>query len=118
MMLGHGLASAPMEAAQCTLAQTETMMNRAGIASPLRFTAAFTDGRTLYAVRYASDGQPPSLYVRSGLTAGEGTLVASEPLDESSADWQPVPPQTFVTVTASGIESRPFSTAPISSLAA
>ena len=97
LMLAHGLERDPAGAMQITLTLIEDEMRRAGIAEPLRFTSAFTDGRTLYAVRYASDLQPPTLYTRV-CTEVAGTLVVSEPLDDGSNGWTAVPPQSFVTV--------------------
>ena len=72
----------------------------------LRFTAALSDGKTLYAVRYASDAFAPSLYYRAG-PAG-GVTVASEPLDAEHAGWQSLPPGSFATVTAEGVAVQPF----------
>ena len=95
MMLGNGLAADPEGAARRTLGQVEAMMQRAGVTCPLRFTAAFSDGRKLYALRYASDQEPPSLYTRRG-SDSTATLVVSEPLDEAAEGWQPVPAQSFL----------------------
>ena len=97
LMLAHGLDSDPQAAITSTLALIESEMRRADIDEPLRFTSAFTDGRTLYAVRYASDLQPPTLYTRV-CDEISGTLVVSEPLDDGSGAWTAVPPQSFVTV--------------------
>lgn len=60
------------------------LMRERGVEDPLRFSAALSDGERLHVFRLASDGQPPSLYLRSG--AG-GTVVASEPFDDQG-DWQ------------------------------
>lgn len=109
MMLGHGLAADPHRAASRTLSSVEAMMARNGIEAPLRFTAAFTDGQTLFAVRYASDGQPPSLYVKTGGT--NGNLVASEPVDEDGSGWSGVPPNSFLTVKDGRVDCVPFHTA-------
>jgi predicted glutamine amidotransferase len=106
MMLGNALADDPERAAHVTLGRIETMMREAGIACPLRFTAAFTDGSTLHAVRYASDGRPPSLYTRRSVDGS--VLVASEPLDESAEGWQPVPAQSILTVRDGTMVCRPF----------
>jgi predicted glutamine amidotransferase len=97
LMLAHGLESDPQAAVARTLAMIEDEMARAQISEPLRFTSAFTDGETLYAVRYASDLQPPTLYTRAVAETG-GMLVVSEPLDNGQSGWTAVPRQTFVTV--------------------
>ena len=102
LMLAHGLEHDPPVAIQKTLALIETEMARGKIVEPLRFTSAFTDGHTLYAVRYASDGQPPTLYTRV-CEKVMGTLVVSEPLDDGKNGWTAVPPQSLVTVTGDRI---------------
>jgi predicted glutamine amidotransferase len=74
-------------------------MHEAGVTGPLRFAAALTDGRTLYAFRTASDARPPSLYL--GTHAG-GTVIVSEPLDEASP-WHAVPEDHAVVVDDGGV---------------
>ena len=64
------------------------MMRDAGITEPLRFTAALSDGKTLYAFRWSSDAMAPSLYFMQG---PDGIMVVSEPLDEHSSGWTEVP---------------------------
>ena len=108
LMLAYGLERDPIGATRRTLSFVESEMRRAGIAEPLRFTSAFTDGRSLYAVRYASDRQPPTLYTRDCAEVG-GTLVVSEPLDHGQAGWTAVPAQSFVTVADGRIMVEGFS---------
>jgi glutamine amidotransferase len=63
-------------------------MAEAGIDEPLRFTAALTDGESLWAYRWACDGRPPTLYFRET----EGNLiVVSEPIDDRGRGWREVP---------------------------
>jgi glutamine amidotransferase len=63
-------------------------MSAADVDEPLRFTAAYTDGESLYVFRWACDAKPPSLYYREGET---GLLVVSEPFDTKRDVWTPVP---------------------------
>lgn len=76
-------------ALQSVLEHTLKQMRSAGIDEPLRFTAVLSDGEEIHAVRYASDGQPPSLYVGEN---EHGRILASEPLDGQHEHWQPIPP--------------------------
>jgi predicted glutamine amidotransferase len=86
--LARGLAEDPVAGMARTLRAIGRLMDEAGIAEPLRFTAAFTDGAGLWAYRWASDGRPPSLYVRES----EGSLlVVSEPIDDRARGWREVP---------------------------
>ena len=74
----------------------------------MNLTAAFADGHTLYAVRYASDAHAPTLYtsIRNG-----GRCIVSEPFDREGGDWQAIPPASFVTISGDDIRIRPFASA-------
>jgi len=104
LMLANGLEHDPIGALQRTLSMVERSMQEAGVAEPLRFTAAFTKGGRVHAVRYATDNEPPTLYTRT-LPNGSGMLIVSEPLDEAREGWQAVPPQHVITVAPEKIES-------------
>jgi glutamine amidotransferase len=70
------------------LKEVEAMLQVLHIAAPLRFSAALADGSQVHAFRYASDHKAPSLYLHR---YGErGWLVASEPLVDDHAGWEPV----------------------------
>jgi glutamine amidotransferase len=73
-----------LDAATAVLDDIAKQMREAAIGGPLRFAAALTDGRTLYAFRVANDSNPPTLYL--GRRAG-GVVIASEPIDDDAA-WQ------------------------------
>lgn len=78
---------------------TAEHLQRRGIEQPLRFSAALADGQTLYAFRLASDGKPPSLFVRQG---EKGTVLASEPLDDRQESWHSVPAGVVIQVSDQG----------------
>ena len=105
--LGFGLATDPAAAIARTLAFLEGEMRSAGVAEPLRFTAVFSGGEDLVAVRYASDGQPPTLYTKTCQVAG-GTLLVSEPLDDVRLGWTAIPAQSLVTVKRGVVTVTPF----------
>lgn len=117
LMLANGLADDPRRAVAHTLAFVEREMARAGITEPLKMTAAISDGTTLSAIRYATDGNPPTLYTKACCPDG-GTLVVSEPLDAVRDGWTVVPPQSFVTVTTESVAVSPFTPAATPSRAA
>lgn len=85
---GRGMDHDPIGAVASALSDIERAMRRAGVEEPLRVTAALTDGRMLYAFRYASDGRPPSLYWRR---EGGAIQIVSEPLDRKREAWVAVP---------------------------
>lgn len=71
-----------------TLATILDMMRRHGIEEPLRFTAAMTDGRDLFAFRWSSDDGAPTLY---HCDIDGDLIVVSEPIDRTKERWRPVP---------------------------
>jgi predicted glutamine amidotransferase len=92
MEQGEGAAQAVVR----VFDETVGRLRDAGIGQPLRFAAALADGKTLHAFRLASDGQPPTLYLRHD---ARGTVIASEPLDEGGDPWQQLPVGAVVTAT-------------------
>ncbi len=91
----QGLDDDPPAALGRTLAQVLGFMRDDGVAAPLRFTAALTDGENLWAFRWASDDQPASLYWRQD---DAGVVVVSEPFDQSAGCWHAVPVGQYVHV--------------------
>jgi glutamine amidotransferase len=84
-------------------------------------TLGFSDGETLYAVRYATDGDAPTLFhsremddlyrINPALRrvfARDARAVVSEPLGNAAAAWTEIPQRTALIVSSSGVESRPF----------
>jgi glutamine amidotransferase len=110
LMIDEGLAvDAQAAVARATVRVFEAARS-AGVEPALKLTAAFSDGKTLYAVRYASDGLAPTLYT-APFRHGTGRSLVSEPFDRESAHWQEIPPSSFVTITRSGLAVRPFAPA-------
>ena len=86
--LALGLSDDPVKAMARVLRQTRSLMSDAGIDEPLRFTAAVTDGESLWAFRWACDGSPPTLC----FCEAEGyVVVVSEPIDGRDPGWGEVP---------------------------
>lgn len=107
LMLQHGLAGDPQSAAEKAAATIIEAAHMAGVEPHLRLTCAYSDGQTLYAIRYATDAFAPTLYV--GETRGmRGRCVVSEPFDRDGCAWQAVPPGSYVTVTRHAVTIRPF----------
>jgi glutamine amidotransferase len=86
--LSLGLAEDPVGAVQRMLSKVVAEMKAAGIETALRFTATLTDGDTLWAFRWATDGEPATLYFEH---AFDGLIVASEPFEEKRDAWNRVP---------------------------
>jgi glutamine amidotransferase len=88
-ILGAGAERDPVGAVERTLTTLTDMVTRDGIKEPLRFTAALSNGRDLYAFRYAANDNANTLYYRE---SGQNVVIVSEPLDKERANWKPVPP--------------------------
>ncbi|GAB5468706.1 MAG: class II glutamine amidotransferase [Rhodospirillales bacterium] len=95
LMVSHGLDRDPATALRDVTQMIEARRQAAGIEVPFNATFALTDGWRFWAVRWASDGQPPTLY----RTEGEDyVLLVSEPLDEDVSRWTEVPPNSLVSL--------------------
>ncbi len=88
-ILGAGVDKDPVEATARTLATLTDYVRASGTKEPLRFTAALSDGRDLYAFRYVHNGNANTLYYRQ---SGENVVLASEPFDQERDTWKAVPP--------------------------
>ena len=107
LALGEGLERCPRTALERATGRLERLSRDSGATPHMRMTIALSDGKTLYAARYASDEYAPSLYVRH-LDHHHGSAVVSEPLEDDSSGWEEVPPGRFVTVTPYAILSEDF----------
>jgi len=73
----------------------------------VRFTAAFSDGDALYAVRYATDDRPPTLYA-GPLGNAMGYCLVSEPLNDDTDSWAEIPNGSIIVVSDRGLDAEPF----------
>lgn len=119
-----GLKDDPLPALESTVALIEELAHGRGIPDVVQATFGVSDGDTLWAVRYATDSKPRSLYVSAEvdairelhpgnqrferLAAGD-RLIVSEPFSDLPGVWHEVPEATAVTVHPDGaIDQRPF----------
>ena len=95
-----------------------------GVDAPLQASFGVADGDSLWAVRYASEGVPRSLFASSDVEAIQrlhpdnprlqrlspgDRLIVSEPVNELPGLWYEIEPSTAVTVRRGGVlEHRPF----------
>ena len=71
----------------------------------VRFTAAFSDGKSLYAIRYATDRKAPTLYASP---VGSGNCLVSEPLNDDVDAWREIPDGSAVMIDDTGVHVSPF----------
>tara|TARA_B110000879_G_scaffold197849_1_gene268991 strand:- start:400 stop:1203 length:804 start_codon:yes stop_codon:yes gene_type:complete len=105
---GLGLDDDPQLAMEHAVRILEQMSQHRGEWPHMRCAAAFSDGETLYAVRYASDTLAPSLYYQ-WMEGWQGWAVVSEPYDKTLADWIEVPKGSFCKFKGRDCVITPFS---------
>jgi glutamine amidotransferase len=86
-MMGAGLDHDPVGATQRVLRLLCGLVNDEGKRERMRFTSAMSNGRDLYAFRFAENDYSNSLYFRE---TGNQVIVVSEPFDKEP-DWIEVP---------------------------
>jgi glutamine amidotransferase len=104
---GLGLDANPKGAMEHAVDLLETMSREGGIGPHMRCAAAFTDGKALYAVRYASDDLAPSLFYQWS-EDWQGWSVVSEPYDTDHGNWIEVPKGSFCRFEGHHCEITPF----------
>lgn len=121
LALTLGLQKDPEKALARTVGWVETARDKFKIKLPFRITAALTDGKRLWAIRYSSHRKSPTLYhslstahaIRDICGESEelpkdGRIVLSEPLDNVSEHWEEVPESTLLKVENGEVTQKPF----------
>ena len=103
--VGLGLERAPISAMEHAVGQVETLAREAGYTPYMRFSACWSDGRMLYAARYASDRLVPSLFYQ---IQEDGIVIGSEPLDDDTAGWIEIAPGTAIATDGKILEQVAF----------
>ena len=124
LALTYGLQDDPIHALERTVGVIEEAARRQGIAGAVQATFGVSDGNTLWAVRYATEGRARSLYASADVQSirhlhpenprfkrlsPDDRLIVSEPFSDLPGVWQEIPQGTAVTVQRGGVlEERPF----------
>jgi hypothetical protein len=116
-----GTKSDPLGALARMAGFIEHAAHQRGIAEALGMTVAVSDGKSIWAVRYASDGDAPTLYHSRDMSdvyqlnpqlidrlSAMTRLVVSEPLGTIADAWKMVPQNSSIRVTGAEIEVQPF----------
>ena len=107
--LSLGLAHDPKKAIEDALRHALRLMDRHKAQEPLRVSLAVTNGAEIWAFRYSSDQQSPSLYggapTTRALEQGDHHIhtIASEPTDTDPSRWFKVPEATGLYWTPSAL---------------
>jgi predicted glutamine amidotransferase len=120
LCLTEGLLEDPGGSIARMIARVEAARAAHGVSEPFNMTVATTDGQTLYAARYGSDGDGPSLYHsasggdqagmsnRLGQIESAATIIVSEPLDAVEQEWVSIAPRSLVTAVGPHVEITPL----------
>ena len=126
LALTFGLEDDPISAVARMVGLVEQTGRNHGIAEPVQMTIATTDGRTVWAFRYSSEGDSRSLYFSTRLDAlkaaypeleelaglsDETMVLVSEPLGDLPGAWNEVPESHVGIVQPGEDELRPFAPA-------
>jgi glutamine amidotransferase len=124
LALTFGLETDPLGALARMAGFVEETGRAHDVAETLWMTVAVSDGKSLYAARYASDGEAPSLYHSRDIddvfqinpelqnVLGRSTrLIVSEPVGRFAEMWQMVPQNASVKVVGDKVEIQAFAPA-------
>jgi len=95
LLFRHGLEDDPAGALALTVRAVLEVMARHEVTDAFRMTASLSDGKRTWAVRFATDPEPPSLYYGCET---DGLIIVSEPLDMIADHWNRVPADHLLTV--------------------
>ena len=123
LALTFGLESDPIGAVGRMVGLVEETARRHDVEQPLQMTIATTDGRTLWAFRYSSEGKSRSLFYSTRMDAlkalypenealaalsDESRAVVSEPLGDLPGAWNEVPESHVGIIQPGNDELRAF----------
>jgi predicted glutamine amidotransferase len=124
LALTFGLKDDPFGGVERAVGYVEKVGHQAGVEYPIQMTVATTDGESVWAFRYSSEGQSRSLFFSTAVSAirelhpevemlqrlsDETRIVVSEPLGDLSGAWNEVPESSAGVVRPGTDELRSFS---------
>jgi predicted glutamine amidotransferase len=123
LALTLGLEDDPPEAVARAVGLIEATGRDHGVEHPIQMTVATTDGTSLWAFRYSSEGKSRSLFFSTAVhtlkaqypdnpvlhnLSDEARLIVSEPLGDLKGAWNEVPESSYGIVQPGEDELRPF----------
>jgi glutamine amidotransferase len=127
LALTMGLEDDPPGAVERAVGYIEHVGRSAGVEHPIQMTVATTDGESVWAFRYSSEGRSRSLFYSTRVDtlreqhpevevlrqlSDESRLVVSEPLGDLKGAWNEVPESSYGIVQAGQDELRTFTPRP------
>ncbi len=100
MMFANGLEQDAGHAFHRTIEAVETIQKDHGFEPGISMAAVVTDGKAITAVRYSSNGMPPTVYWDG---AGDKLILVSEPYTDDHDRWTAVPPSHLIHASRDGV---------------
>ena len=129
LALTFGLEEDPIRALERTIGFIEATARRLGVGDPVQGSFGVSDGESMWAVRYATNGKPRSLFASADpdsirrlhpenptfqRLSPDDRVIVSEPFSDLPGVWHEIPPSTAVTVRRGGVlEQQPFEPASV-----
>ena len=123
LALTFGLADDPRGAVERAVGLIEATGREHGVEHPIQMTVAATDGASIWAFRYSSEGASRSLYYSTSMDtlraqhpelpalhdlSDETRLIVSEPISDLEGAWNEVPESSCCVVRAGRDEMHAF----------
>jgi glutamine amidotransferase len=121
LALSFGLQKEPKVALERMAGFVEETARGHGVEPALWMTLGISDGESLYAVRYGSDGRAPTLFQSRGMEeirhlnpelscrfGAQARCIVSEPIGKYAEMFAPVPPGSFLHLRDGQVEISPF----------
>ena len=123
LALTFGLEDDPPKAVERMVGFVEEVGHRHGVEHPIQMTLGTSDGKSVWAFRYSSEGDSRTLFYSTDvrtvrdlhpelevlqLVSDETRIVVSEPLGDLSGAWNEVPESSYGVVQDGEDELRPF----------
>jgi glutamine amidotransferase len=123
LALTFGLEDDPPKAVERMVGFVEDVGHRRGIEHPIQMTIGTSDGKSVWAFRYSSEGDSRTLFYSTDvrtvrelhpelevlqLVSDETRIVVSEPLGDLTGAWNEVPESSYGVVQDGEDELRPF----------
>ena len=123
LALTLGLETDPPKAVREAVGMIESVGRSHGVEHPIQMTVATTDGESIWAFRYSSEGASRSLFFSTDLRTlrelypddarfvdldDESRLIVSEPLGDLEGAWNEVPESSYGVIKPGQDELHPF----------
>jgi glutamine amidotransferase len=121
LALTFGLEEEPAAAMARMVGFVEETGKKFGVPESMWMTVGLSDGKTLWAFRYASDGNAPTLYhsrevielerinpALKGRLSDSARIIVSEPVGKYQEMWSEVPQGSMLSVEKGSVTIKPF----------